>query len=273
MLTTSLYCLAAVLVAAVLLWLVSVWQRNVNIVDIFWGLGFVSVAWISFGAHGFHPWPSRSLLAVVLTTIWGIRLAAYLAWRNHGKPEDHRYRAMRERSGDSFWLTSLIYVFGLQALLLWFISLPLQAASASPGPISWLHLPGGILWAAGLMFEALGDYQLMRFKADPSNQGKVFDQGLWRYTRHPNYFGDFLVWWGFYGIAVVAGGWWTLLSPVVMSLFLIRISGAALLERSLTPRVAGYANYVERTSAFFPMPPQAIRTYSDSQESGEAVEA
>jgi steroid 5-alpha reductase family enzyme len=236
------------------LWLVSLWRRDVSIVDIFWGLGFVLVAWLTYllgsGDAG------RRCLLVLLTTVWGLRLAGYLAWRNHGKPEDYRYRAMREAYGPRFRWISLFLVFGLQGVILWTVSLPLQAGQASSAAWSWLDAVGVLVWSFGFFFESVGDIQLARFKADPAHRGQLMDRGLWRYTRHPNYFGDFLVWWGLYLIAAAGGAWWTAFSPLLMSVLLLRVSGVALLERSLATRTPGYEDYVRRTSAFFPWPPK-----------------
>jgi steroid 5-alpha reductase family enzyme len=247
----------AVVIAAtmVILWLVSLVVRDASIVDIFWGAGFVLVAWVSFLlADGT---PGRRWLLAILTTVWGLRLAGYLAWRNLGKGEDFRYRAMRARSGRAFWLISLFQVFLLQGVLMWVVSLPVQAGMVPSSPVGALAWAGTLVWAVGLSFEAIGDLQLARFKSDPSNRGRVMDRGLWRYTRHPNYFGDFCVWWGLYLVALDGGGtWWTVIGPLVMSTLLIRVSGAALLEKSLETRRAGYAEYVQRTSGFFPRPPR-----------------
>ena len=192
-----------------------------------------------------------------MVTIWGMRLAGYLAWRNWGKPEDYRYVAMRERHGKRFAMVSLLTVFGLQGLLMWIISLPIQVGVSQAH--AWhAGVPFGLtLWGCGLVFEAFGDFQLARFKADPANRGQVMNRGLWRYTRHPNYFGDFLVWWVFYAVAAeTASWWWTIIGPLLMSFLLIRVSGVRLLESSLRSRVAGYEDYVRRTSSFFPLPPR-----------------
>ena len=236
----------------VLLWVISLAITDASIVDIYWGPGFVLVAWTSF-AVGDGPSNLRWLLAV-LVSIWGLRLGAYLAWRNLGHGEDFRYRSMRERAGPSWRWKSLVVVFGLQGLLMWVVSLPVQVASvASNRQFAWLTWIGVAAWALGLFFEVVGDVQLARFKADPQNAGAVMDRGLWRYTRHPNYFGDFMVWWGIFIVSLTAGGtWWTAIGPIVMSVLLIRVSGKALLERSLTKRRPGYDEYVERTNGFFP---------------------
>jgi steroid 5-alpha reductase family enzyme len=246
----------AVAVAMIALWLVSLRLRDSSIVDIFWGLGFVLIAWVTLASTGGAG--IRSWLAVGLTTLWGARLAGYLAWRNIGKGEDPRYTAMRRRHGDAWPMRSLFIVFGLQGVLLWVISLPVQAAVRAPAPASLgaLDLAGAALTLVGVCFEGVGDLQLALFKKDPGNRGKVMDRGLWRYTRHPNYFGDFLVWWGLYAIAAAAGAWWTAFSPALMSFLLLRVSGVTLLEKSLRAR-PGYDAYVRRTSAFFPWPPRA----------------
>ncbi|HSO20119.1 MAG TPA: DUF1295 domain-containing protein, partial [Desulfosarcina sp.] len=188
--------LAAVFGMMTIGWIVSVTRRNVTIVDSLWGLGFVVVATATHWMGGGYP--GRSLLILLLTAVWGLRLSTYLTWRNWGKAEDHRYGQWRRASGSSFWLVSLFKVFWLQALFLWVISLVLQKAqlAAEPNRLTGLDLLGTLVWTAGFVFEAVGDRQLARFKADPANRGRVMDRGLWAWTRHPNYFGEFLIWWG-----------------------------------------------------------------------------
>jgi steroid 5-alpha reductase family enzyme len=248
---------AAIAVTALLFaaWLLSLPLRDVSIVDIAWGLGFVAAGWAAFAtSDGSGP---RPLLAVVLVTVWGLRLAGYIGRRKLRHPgEDPRYGAWREKRPDTFWIYSLVAVFGFQGVLVWIVSLPLFAATASDGSLGALDLAGIALWAVGLFFEAVGDAQMARFKADPENKGTVMDRGLWRYTRHPNYFGDFCVWWGLFAIALSAGGWWAIVSPLVMTALLTRVSGKDHLERSMSKR-PGYAAYVERTSGFVPLPPRA----------------
>jgi steroid 5-alpha reductase family enzyme len=163
---------------------------------------------------------------------------------------------MRDHHGDRFWLVSLYLVFGLQGLIMWIVALPLQAAAVATSSLNWIDFVGIAFWTIGLTFETVGDFQLARFKADPANAGRVCDRGLWRYTRHPNYFGDFMVWWALFLIALAGGAWWTVVSPILMSVLLIRISGAALLEKSLKTTKPGYTDYVRRTSNFFPWPPK-----------------
>jgi steroid 5-alpha reductase family enzyme len=245
-----------VLVLVTGLWTVSVVIRDTSIVDVFWGSGFVIIAWAGFVfAEGS---PDRRLLLSLLVTAWGLRLTFHLAHRNLGKGEDYRYADMRRRYGSRWPLLSLPVVFWLQGALMWVVSLPVQVAmtKTTPAGLGLLDWAGVAIWAVGLAFETIGDLQLARFKADPANRGKVMDRGLWRYTRHPNYFGDFCVWWGIWLVALATGAWWTVIGPAIMSVLLIRVSGVALLERSLTQRRPGYADYVARTSAFFPRPPR-----------------
>ncbi|MCA9174727.1 MAG: DUF1295 domain-containing protein [Planctomycetales bacterium] len=244
-------------------WIVSIVLRDVSIVDLMWGLGFVVVAFISLlnvpsepqARSDIFDWdvPSRWLLPT-LTTIWGLRLSVHLARRNHGQPEDKRYAAMRSSWGQGFWWKSVFVVFLLQGIVMWLVSLPLQAGitRAQHGwePFHWVGLA---IWSVGLFFEAVGDWQLTRFRADPANRGRVLQHGLWRYTRHPNYFGDFCIWWGLFLVAVAHGDHlWTVISPALMSLFLMRISGVTLLEKSLVRERPEYAEYVRHTNAFFP---------------------
>lgn len=251
---TSLLTLAAVAATMFLLWLVASARSDVSVVDIFWGFGFVGVAWIAcWWNSAFRP---RPLVLATLVTIWGLRLALHLYWRNRGRPEDRRYAAMRERHGTSFWWVSLWTVFILQAVLLWFVSLPIQVAIAKNLETDWywLDTAGLTLWAVGMLFESVGDWQLARFKAQPQNAGKVMDRGLWRYTRHPNYFGDSCVWWGLYLMCSAGGAAWTIASPLAMTTLLLKVSGVSLLESTITERRPEYAAYQARTNAFFPGP-------------------
>jgi steroid 5-alpha reductase family enzyme len=246
-----------ILALMIVLWLVSLALKNSSIVDIFWGLGFVIAAWTYFSLtpEGFA---ARKLLLVGLTTVWGLRLTIYILWRNWGKAEDFRYRKWREEAGPSWWWKSFLRVFLLQGVLMWIISTPLLAAqfAAAPDRLTVLDYLGVLVWLVGFFFESTGDLQLVRFKADPANKGRVMDRGVWRYTRHPNYFGDSAQWWGFYLLAAAAqSGWWTIFSPILMTFFLMRVSGVVLLEKTLSSR-PGYEEYIHRTSAFFPWFPK-----------------
>lgn len=250
---------AAIAVLMLGTWLVSLALKNASIVDIVWGLGFVLVAWVShFVGDGLD---ARKWLLTVMVSVWGLRLAGYLAWRNSGHGEDFRYRAMRKRHGARFPLVSLYTVFLFQGLMMFVVSLPAQLgqddASPDVGVIAYIGLA---LWLVGLFFETVGDAQLARFKADPSNAGKVMNRGLWRYTRHPNYFGDACVWWGVAIVAAETGsGAWGLIGAVLMNVLLRRVSGVVLLEKSLTKRREGYDEYISTTSPFIPMPPRRRR--------------
>lgn len=254
---TPLVATAALVAAGMLaLWLLSLALRDASIVDVFWGIGFAMIAHVaritSAGA------PARAWLVTLLVTAWGIRLGAYLLWRNWGGGEDPRYQAMRRHWGARFWIVSLGVVFGLQGVLMWLVSLPVQAAIMAPAPatLGWLDALGTVLVLTGLAFESIGDLQLARFKADPSTKGHVMDRGLWRYTRHPNYFGDAVVWWGLYCFALATGHPLTIVGPLVMTWLLTRLSGVPLLEKKLARTRPGYAEYVARTSSFIPWPPK-----------------
>lgn len=246
-------CIAAMMFA---LWIVSLIKKDASIVDIFWGLGFVMVAWASWSISDANS--QRGTVLVVLTTLWGLRLGGYLWWRNSGKGEDFRYRAMRKHYGKQFAFKSLIFVFGLQGVLMWIVSLPLQLGQMTDNAKIGLVGYGGIvLWAIGLVFETVGDIQLAQFKADASNSGKVMDKGLWRFTRHPNYFGDACVWWG---IALVAAesriGLFGIVGALVMNILLLKYSGVPILEKSINKRRPGYEEYQRRTSSFIPRLPR-----------------
>jgi steroid 5-alpha reductase family enzyme len=256
------------LAAVVLSWLISLWRRDASVVDPFWGPGFVMIAAVAFWlGSGYQP---RRALITAMVAIWGIRLGLHLLARNLREGEDRRYAAMREHWGDAFPWVSLGSVFLLQGMLMWLISLPIQAVATAPGPraLTAFDLIGGVAWGTGMLFEAVGDEQLRRFKADPANRGRVLDSGLWAYTRHPNYFGDALVWWGIFAVAAgVPGGWWTVFSPLMMTFFLLKVSGVAMLERDIADRRPAYREYVERTSAFLPRPPKRRAGHANGRRS------
>lgn len=243
-----------------LLWLLSLRLRDASIVDSWWGPGFALVALVSFllTPDGARP---RRLLVLALTAIWGLRLGLHIFLRNAGHGEDPRYQAMRRSWGDRFPLVSLVTVFGFQALILWIVSAPVQASQrpSAPAALGAWDVAGAATWAIGLLFEAVGDAQLARFRADPANASRVMDRGLWRYTRHPNYFGDAVVWWGLAIVAAEAGvGVFGFIGAFVMTYLLVRVSGVALLERGLRKRKPDYEDYVRRTSSFFPRPPKTL---------------
>ncbi|MFP3905544.1 MAG: DUF1295 domain-containing protein [Acidimicrobiales bacterium] len=239
-------------------WVISVVVGDASIIDLVWGLGFVIVAWVTVAVGDGDP--TRALLIAGLVTVWGLRLSGYLSWRNLGSGEDKRYQAMRRKWGARFALVSLVTVFLTQGVLMFVVSLPVQlaGAAAEPAGLGVLAGIGVVIWLVGFGFETIGDSQLARFKADPANQGEVMDRGLWRYTRHPNYFGDFCVWWGIFVVAAETGpGRWGVVGPLVMSALLMKYSGVGVLEKSIGKRRPGYAEYARRTSTFFPRPPRA----------------
>jgi steroid 5-alpha reductase family enzyme len=243
-----------------LLWLLSLIIRDASIVDIFWGTGFVISAWVYYflTQDGFE---TRKLILLTLVTIWGLRLSLHIARRNIGKGEDYRYQKWREENGEKWWYLSFIRVFLLQGFLMWIIGLPLLAAQYYGGPshLIWLDWVAIIIWGIGFFFEAVGDWQLSRFRSDPANEGKLLTSGVWRYTRHPNYFGDATQWWGFYLFALATGsGWWTFISPLIMSIFLRYVSGVTMLEKELKTTKPGFAEYVETTNAFIPWFPKKL---------------
>ncbi len=238
------------------LWPLSVKLADVSIIDILWAPAFAVLAWACLIAtDGTGP---RAMIAVALVSLWALRLGSHIfaRWRRLGH-EDYRYAEFRRRGGKGFPRTSLITIFWLQALLLWIISFPLQAAAGSLGSLGWLDAAGIALALAGIVIEAVADLQLTRFRADPANRERVMASGLWGWSRHPNYFGDFTLWWGFFLLALAAGApWWTILGPVVISALLIHYSGAGLMEDTIKSRRPGYADYVRRTSLFVPRPPR-----------------
>ncbi|QJR13737.1 DUF1295 domain-containing protein [Usitatibacter palustris] len=244
--------LAPLGVLALVAWAVATARRNAGLVDIFWSLFFLLAALVYAQGAGGHS--ARATVVLGLVAAWAFRLAGHLAVRNWNAPEDHRYVQIRARNEPGFTWKSVYLVFGLQAVLAWIISAPLAGAIASPAPLGFLDAIGAVLAATGLAIEAIADYQLARFKADPANARAVMDRGLWRYSRHPNYFGEFCVWWGFYAIAIAAGAEWTVFAPFLMSVLLLRVSGVALLERDIGDRRPAYRQYIARTNAFFPGP-------------------
>lgn len=235
-------------------WLVHIPRRDAGVADSFWSLYFVAMAGV-YGLSGALA-SERAVLVLFLVTLWAARLSAFITRRNWGEPEDRRYAAMRAANDPGFWWKSLYLVFGLQAVLAWIISLPLLTVMLGTSPLGWLDFLALGLWLLGLFFEAVGDQQLASFKSRPQNKGRVMDQGLWRYTRHPNYFGEACIWWGFYLFAIAAGGWWTIVSPLLVTWLLLRISGVALLERDIGERRPAYRDYIARTNAFIPGPPR-----------------
>lgn len=240
------------------LWIISVILKDASIVDPFWGTGFVLVAWFYY-LNTPDGLPARKLLVTSLTTIWGLRLSIYLLWRNWGEGEDFRYQNFRQKYGpERYWWVSFFQVFLLQGTLMWLISAPLLGAQISTNStgmtlLDWLATA---VWLIGFIFEAGGDLQLARFKADPANKGKLLTTGFWKYTRHPNYFGDAAVWWGYGLFTLAAGSIIPVYGSIMMTLLIIRVSGVMLLEKSMKDTKPGYEEYVEKTSPFIPWFPK-----------------
>jgi len=250
---TFAYGLIAMLLLAVFSWLISISINNASIVDSFWSIFFLlgSVVYL---------WPVELLtlqqsVLLLLVTIWSLRLSLYITWRNHGKPEDSRYQDIRARYSPNFALKSLFIIFIFQAVLAGFISLPLWYVFMHSADFGWVDILAVALWITGMFFEVIGDAQMASFrKSSASQNGEVMDRGLWRYTRHPNYFGEACIWWAYYLIAVSAGGWWTIVAPIAMTWLLLKFSGVALLESEIVHRRPAYREYMQRTNAFFPWP-------------------
>ena len=241
---------AAILAVAIVYWFASLVRNDVSIVDSLWSLMFLLML-------GLYMWMGdrsepRALLILSMVMVWAIRLCAFITVRNHGQPEVHRYQTIRQNNEPNFRFKSIYIVFGLQAVLAGFIAMPLLYAASGTAPLGWLDLVGVLLWLVGMFFEAVGYQQLKSFRSDADNRGRVLDTGLWALTRHPNYFGEFTLWWGYYCLALAAGGWWTVVSPLLMTFLLLRVSGVALLESDISERRPDYAAYIRSTNAFFP---------------------
>ena len=245
-----------IVIIMVATWLLSLAIKNASIVDIVWGLGFAITSWVL--ALAIDGDSTRQILLAFMVGLWGVRLGSYLAKRNLGHGEDWRYKAMRKKKGAKFGLISLVTVFGLQGALMFIVSLPVMFGNSDSTPgVGPIAVVGIMVWAVGFLFEAVGDWQLARFKRDSSNAGKVMQSGLWSLTRHPNYFGNALLWWGIGIVGAETGsGIVGFIGPVVMTFFLLKVSGVPMLERSLNKRREGYAEYAARTSMFIPRLPK-----------------
>ncbi len=249
--------LLAVLALGFLLWLISLAVRDSSIVDIAWG-PLIFLIGLTYYLALAEP-VSRAHLIAALTGLWAIRLALHIGMRNLGHGEDFRYAAWRAQHPDTWWIRSYFKVFLLQGVIAWIVALPLFFAitSETPAGLTLLDWAGLLVFAFGFLFEAIGDEQLRRFKADPANKGRVMNTGLWRYTRHPNYFGEAVLWWGLGLIgAATPLGWIGLVGPAIITFLLLRVSGVAMLEKTLRTTKPGYADYIARTPAFFPRVPK-----------------
>jgi steroid 5-alpha reductase family enzyme len=236
--------------------LAAIRQRRNDVADVAWGFGFLLVAASSLLLWG--PSGARPLLVTTLVAIWGIRLSFHIHFRNRGKPEDFRYRNWREEWGTSFYRRTYLQVFILQAILLVLISAPvIYVNSTSNPPLGYVDVLGGFVWAVGFFFEAVGDFQLRRFVFNPSNKGRIVETGLWRFSRHPNYFGEVLLWWGIFVIVLaLPGAWWTIIGPATISYLILKVSGIPMLEAKYRGNPE-YEAYQRRTSSFFPLPPRS----------------
>ena len=244
-----LNCLLAMVALGLLGWFLSLVRNNVTHVDSMWSLFFCLTAYTT--ALLSTDLSVRAVIVLALASMWALRLSIYLTWRNWGPHEDHRYVEIRNNN-PPFWLTSIYIVFGLQALLAWVISVSIYAAIDSAKALNWLDYLAITLFVFGFIWEVLADWQLTSFKTNLQNKGKVLNTGVWRYSRHPNYFGECCVWWSFYLFALATGAWWTLISPILMTLLLLKVSGVSLLEQTIVNRRPTYANYIRTTNAFLP---------------------
>jgi steroid 5-alpha reductase family enzyme len=253
--------LALIAVVALGTWTASVARHDASLVDRTWSL-MIAGPTLVYAARTAWTTP-RALVLLVLVIAWGARLAAYITWRNWGHGEDRRYQQIRARHQPHFALKSLFLVFALQTVLAWVVSAPTLAALAGARAFGALDIAGAAVALAGFLFEAIGDAQMAAFKRDPANKGQVMDRGLWRMTRHPNYFGEACFWWGIWLIALAAGGLpaaWTIVSPLLMTVLLLKVSGVAMLERDIAERRPAYRDYIARTNAFIPGPPRRKET-------------
>lgn len=247
--------LAAIFAFFFLAWIISLIVKDASIADVFWGLGFILVSLLTY--IFFPGYTVRATVIVVLILLWGLRLSVYIFYRKRGKGEDHRYTAMRNKNPRNFWIISLFKVFWLQGLLLILISLSAQIGIAAdrPAEIVFTDYIGSLIWLTGFIFETVADIQLYTFINNPANAGKVMNKGLWYYSRHPNYFGESLMWWGIFIIALpVPYGIFTILSPLLITYMLLKVSGVTLLESSLKEKRPEYVEYIKTTSAFIPLP-------------------
>jgi steroid 5-alpha reductase family enzyme len=250
---------ATVLIAVTLIWLASGWLEDASIIDVFWGPLFVAMAWVLVAVNR-DDVTLKLLLFLFLVTAWGLRLAYHLGTRNLGRGEDARYRSWREQGGDHWWLKSFYRVYLLQGTIALLVATPIIAVFRTTPefqPINWL---GIAVWLLGFAVEAAADVQLTRFRNAPENRDQVMDGGLWRYSRHPNYFGDALQWWGLALLTFSGATWWTAIGPMAMTLLFLYLSND-ILENSLRARRPGYEDYIARTSAFVPMLPRENRSH------------
>jgi steroid 5-alpha reductase family enzyme len=251
--------LALIALLAACTWVASLVRRDVSLVDRMWSLMIAGAALV-YAAQAPAPMP-RAIAVQLLVLAWGLRLAAYITWRNWGHGEDRRYQQIRARNQPHFALKSLVIVFGLQMVLAWIVSAPTLATVVGRRGLGMLDVAGIAVALVGFLFEAIGDAQMAAFKRQAANRDRVMDRGLWRFTRHPNYFGEACFWWGLWLIALAAGGLaaaWTVVSPLLMTVLLLKVSGVAMLEKDIGERRPAYRDYIARTNAFIPWRPRRL---------------
>lgn len=253
MLETYFYVLIVLLGMGFVTWLLSLYLRNVGIVDSLWSLMFLAAALFVYLAN--PEATAKNLFLLVLVAVWSLRLSLFLTIRNWGEPEDRRYQQIRANNSPNFAVKSLFIIFVLQALIAWVVFAGLLPGMYVPMTWHWLDTLGIALFVTGLLTEAVADQQLHRFRQQ-RKAGEVLQSGLWRYSRHPNYFGEFLVWWGFFLLVITTGYWWAIVAPLVMTLLLLKVSGVGLMEQGITERRPAYRDYIQRTNAFFPGMPR-----------------
>jgi steroid 5-alpha reductase family enzyme len=241
--------LLVVLILVSLLWAISVPLKDASIIDICWGPLFVAMAWVLLGTGG-EP-GLKPYLMTLLVTLWGLRLGFHLLARNLGHGEDRRYQLWRQHGGENWWLKTYYRIYLFQGAIALVVATPIAAAFFKPDTFSFLNALGVLVWAAGFAFELLADIQLNRFKGDPANRGRILDTGLWSLSRHPNYFGDALQWWGLGLVAFSTATWWALIGPAAMTAVFLYISNDVL-ERGMRKRHPAYEAYVAATPKFFP---------------------
>ncbi|MCW8988808.1 MAG: DUF1295 domain-containing protein [Gammaproteobacteria bacterium] len=242
-----------ILLVAIFTWLLSLFLKDVSIVDSAWSFMFL--------ASAIYYYLSLELINLkeniffILVVLWALRLATHLTWRNWGEPEDRRYQDIRKKYSPNFGVKSLFIIFVFQAILAAVISLPIVSVlgiKSEPVNLGIIEYAAILIWLAGFTYESVADWQLAKFKSDNSNQNKVMNTGLWRNSRHPNYFGEFLIWWGFYLYAFSSGPWWIIVSPLLISWLLLKFSGVVMLEETIVKRRPDYQEYIDKTNAFFP---------------------
>ena len=252
---TFSYTLVILFFIGFVLWIASRIKNDVGIVDSFWSL-MILAAGLCFLLFSDTTITDRHSVVILLLTAWAIRLSFHITWRNWGQQEDSRYQTIRKNNQPNFEFKSLYIVFLLQAFLAVIVALPLMSIFSSNSNINNLDYLAFALWLTGMLFETVGDLQLARFKSSNNNQDKVLNCGLWRYSRHPNYFGEFCIWWAFFLFAVASGYWWSIVSPLLMTILLLKVSGVSLLESTISERRPEYASYCKTTNAFFPWLPK-----------------